>query len=96
MVSSTAIDLQDYREQVQHACMRLGIHPKMMEHLPALEASELEVPGVPLPDAQPEIVGVSAATSRIAVGAIIAATGNSRTSSRIGLNGFAAPGFAAA
>jgi hypothetical protein len=29
MVSSTAIDLRECREQVQHACMRLGVHPML-------------------------------------------------------------------
>ena len=35
-----------------------------VEHLPALEAADLQVPPVPLPDPQPEIVGVGAADVR--------------------------------
>jgi tetratricopeptide (TPR) repeat protein len=44
MISSTARDLPEHREQVMHACMRLGMfHPDMMEHLTATDANALEV-----------------------------------------------------
>lgn len=35
MISSTILDLPEYRKQVQEACERLGMFPLMMEHLPA-------------------------------------------------------------
>jgi hypothetical protein len=35
MISSTALDLPEHREQVMHACLRASMLPKMMEHLPA-------------------------------------------------------------
>lgn len=35
MISSTARDLPEHRDKVMHACLRLGMLPKMMEHLPA-------------------------------------------------------------
>jgi hypothetical protein len=35
MISSTALDLPEHREALMHACLRLGLQPKMMEHLPA-------------------------------------------------------------
>lgn len=41
MVSSTAKDLSEYRQQVKDACMRLGVHPLMMEHLPAVDADAI-------------------------------------------------------
>ncbi|HKS27573.1 MAG TPA: DUF4062 domain-containing protein [Pyrinomonadaceae bacterium] len=44
MVSSTARDLPEHREKVQHACLRLGMfHPEMMEHLSATDANAVEV-----------------------------------------------------
>jgi hypothetical protein len=44
MISSTARDLPEHREQVMHACMRLGMfYPEMMEHLTATDANALEV-----------------------------------------------------
>ena len=44
MISSTARDLPLHREQVMHACMRLGMfYPDMMEHLTATDANALEV-----------------------------------------------------
>jgi tetratricopeptide (TPR) repeat protein len=44
MISSTARDLPEHREQVMHACMRLGMfYPDMMEHLTATDANALEV-----------------------------------------------------
>ena len=35
MISSTALDLPDHREQAKEACLRQGMHPTMMEYLPA-------------------------------------------------------------
>jgi Domain of unknown function (DUF4062) len=43
MISSTAHDMPEHREQVMHACMRLGMfYPDMMEHLTATDANALE------------------------------------------------------
>ena len=41
MLSSTARDLPDHRKEVMDACMRQGMFPKMMEHLPALDAEAI-------------------------------------------------------
>lgn len=41
MVSSTARDLPEHREQVKEACLRQGMLPKMMEHLPASDAEAI-------------------------------------------------------
>ena len=38
MISSTARDLPEYRQVAMDVCLRLGKFPKMMEHLPALDA----------------------------------------------------------
>lgn len=38
MISSTARDLPEYRQIAMDVCLRLGKWPKMMEHLPALDA----------------------------------------------------------
>ena len=35
MVSSTALDLPEHRQQVLDACLRQNTIPKMQEHLPA-------------------------------------------------------------
>ncbi|HLA45338.1 MAG TPA: DUF4062 domain-containing protein, partial [Aggregatilineales bacterium] len=37
MISSTARDLPDYRQQAMDACVRQGMFPIMMEHLPAMD-----------------------------------------------------------
>jgi tetratricopeptide (TPR) repeat protein len=37
-ISSTARDLPGYRDAAKDVCLRLGMFPKMMEHLPALDA----------------------------------------------------------
>ena len=42
LVSSTALDLPGYREKVMDACLRMGMFPKMMEHLPALDADAIQ------------------------------------------------------
>ena len=41
MISSTARDLPDYRDQVKDACLRASMFPKMMEQLPALDADAI-------------------------------------------------------
>jgi tetratricopeptide (TPR) repeat protein len=41
MISSTARDLPEHREQVINACLRQGMFPKMMEHLPASDAEAI-------------------------------------------------------
>ncbi|KAB2855216.1 MAG: DUF4062 domain-containing protein, partial [Anaerolineae bacterium] len=42
MISSTARDLPDHRQAALDACMGLGLHPVMMEHLPALDADAID------------------------------------------------------
>lgn len=42
MISSTARDLPDYRDQVKDACLRASMFPKMMEQLPALDADAIQ------------------------------------------------------
>src|SRR6266487_4848031 len=42
MISSTARDLPDHREEVLDACLRQGMFPVMMEHLPASDADAIE------------------------------------------------------
>ena len=39
MVSSTALDLPEHREEVMDACLRMGMFPVMMEHLTAGDAA---------------------------------------------------------
>jgi hypothetical protein len=41
MISSTALDLPDHRKEVQDACLRQGMLPVMMEHLPATDADAI-------------------------------------------------------
>ena len=41
MISSTALDLPEHRELVKDACLRLGMLPIMMEHLPASDADAI-------------------------------------------------------
>src|SRR5437660_12785050 len=41
MVSSTAIDLPEHRNEVKDACLRQGMLPIMMEHLPASDADAI-------------------------------------------------------
>jgi tetratricopeptide (TPR) repeat protein len=41
MISSTARDLPEHREQVMDACLRQGMFPTMMEHLPASDAEAI-------------------------------------------------------
>src|SRR4028119_513710 len=41
MISSTARDLPEHRKEVMHACLRQGMFPVMMEHLPASDAEAI-------------------------------------------------------
>src|SRR5205085_5207197 len=40
-ISSTARDLPDQRKEVMDACLRLSMLPKMMEHMPAIDAEAI-------------------------------------------------------
>jgi hypothetical protein len=42
MISSTALDLPDYREQAIDAILRMGMHPIAMEHLAAMSADAID------------------------------------------------------
>ncbi len=42
MISSTAIDLPEHREEIRQGCERAGFEPRVMEHLPALDADAIE------------------------------------------------------
>jgi tetratricopeptide (TPR) repeat protein len=42
MISSTARDLPEHRKQVLEACARQDMFPKMMEHLPAVDADAIQ------------------------------------------------------
>src|SRR6266576_4622898 len=41
MISSTALDLPEHRDLVKDACLRQGMFPVMMEHLPAADADAI-------------------------------------------------------
>ena len=41
-ISSTSVDLKDYRSAVRDAIMVLNMHPVMMEHFPAMDADAVE------------------------------------------------------
>src|SRR5437764_1006322 len=41
MISSTALDLPEHRKEVLDACLRQGMFPTMMEHLPASDAEAI-------------------------------------------------------
>jgi tetratricopeptide (TPR) repeat protein len=43
MISSTARDLPDHRKEVLEACLRMGMFPDMMEHLPASDADAIRI-----------------------------------------------------
>eukprot|EP01031_Cornospumella_fuschlensis_P020710 gene20710-25387_t len=43
MISSTAVDLPEHREQAVDACLREGVFPIGMEQLPARDASGIQV-----------------------------------------------------
>ena len=42
MISSTAMDLPEHRDLVKDACLRQGMFPVMMEHLPASSADAIQ------------------------------------------------------
>jgi tetratricopeptide (TPR) repeat protein len=42
MISSTVLDLPDHRKEVMDACLREGMFPLMMDHLPALDTEAIE------------------------------------------------------
>ena len=42
MISSTARDLPEHREQVLDACLRMALFPVMMEHLPPDDSDAVE------------------------------------------------------
>ena len=41
MISSTAVDLPEHRQQAIDACLRAGVFPIAMEHLPAADADAI-------------------------------------------------------
>src|SRR5215510_8409034 len=43
MISSTSLDLPEHRKEAMDACMRLGVFPLAMEHLPARDADAIRV-----------------------------------------------------
>src|SRR5215510_9075351 len=43
MISSTSLDLPEHRQQAMEACMRQGVFPRAMEHLPARDADAIRV-----------------------------------------------------
>jgi tetratricopeptide (TPR) repeat protein len=43
MISSTSVDLPEHRQQAIDACLRQGIFPHAMEHLPARDADAIRV-----------------------------------------------------
>ena len=43
MISSTSVDLPEHRQQAIDACLRQGIFPRAMEHLPARDADAIRV-----------------------------------------------------
>ena len=43
MISSTALDLPEHREQVRLGCERAGFEPRMMEHLTALDTDAVDI-----------------------------------------------------
>jgi hypothetical protein len=43
MISSTSVDLPEPRKEAMDACLRQGIFPRAMEHLPARDADAIRV-----------------------------------------------------
>ena len=43
VISSTSVDLPEHRQQAMDACLRQGIFPIAMEHLPARDADAIRV-----------------------------------------------------
>jgi len=52
MISSTARDLPDYRQQAMDACVRQGMFPIMMEHLPAMDEDAISASMAMVDDAE--------------------------------------------
>ena len=42
MISSTARDLPQHRDLIRLGCERAGFEPRVMEHLPALDADAIK------------------------------------------------------
>ncbi len=59
MISSTARDLPEHRKEVMDACLRQGMFPTMMEHLPASDAEAIGA-SLALVDAADIYVGIFA------------------------------------
>jgi hypothetical protein len=59
MISSTARDLPDHRDEIREGCERAGFEPHMMEKLPALDADAI-VASLELVDDADVYVGVFA------------------------------------
>src|ERR1041384_1785692 len=51
MISSTARDLPEHRKEVMDACLRQGMFPKMMEHLPANDDEAISASLAPVDEA---------------------------------------------
>jgi tetratricopeptide (TPR) repeat protein len=60
IVSSTVRDLPEYRAQVMDACLRADMFPKMMEHLPAMNADAVQASLNHLVDEADVYVGIFA------------------------------------
>jgi tetratricopeptide (TPR) repeat protein len=60
MISSTARDLPEYRDQAMDACLRASMLPEMMEHLPAMDADAIEASLSALVDKADVYVGLFA------------------------------------
>jgi hypothetical protein len=43
VVSSTILDLKPHRREVEEACKRQGVHARMMEYLPASDATAIKI-----------------------------------------------------
>ncbi|GAB6141578.1 hypothetical protein JCM14076_23070 [Methylosoma difficile] len=59
MISSTALDLPEHRQQAIDACLRQGVFPKAMEHLPARDADAIRV-SLEMVDAADIYIGIYA------------------------------------
>lgn len=51
MISSTALDLPEHRKEVMDACLRQGMFPTMMEHMPASDTEAISASLAPVDDA---------------------------------------------
>ena len=59
MISSTWQDLPDHREEIRTGCERSGFEPRIMEHLPAMDAGAI-VPSLHMGDEADVSVGIFA------------------------------------